>query len=281
MSADPIGYAVYCFGLLTLPFYQSKKNQNPQLQPWGEKYWSMARANALLNSRGIAGLSELNYALARCLTFVPDSTQYLFRRIKKFAQTPDQLALLHCSGELTDLLHEATNKALDSIGHADAWIKRTRFIDIAATPEDAARGPSNIRKQKASKRSVAEATMFAELSKLFENEGLNLQAENLPGSTKWREKYMSSQQLDEQNALNELAKLAEISNLGLLSDETENEDNNVEVRIIPIETSEEDVPTQNRLSINENENKNTIKNETSPKPMTILEKMRAKKEGKL
>lgn len=286
MVSDPIGYACYCFGLLTIPFYQTKKNESPLLQPWSEKYWAMARANALLNAKGVAGLDKLNHALVRCLTFIPDSTQYLFRRIKKFAQTPDQLALLHCSGELTALLHEATNKALDSLGMSDAWIKRTRFIDIASTPEDAARGPSNVRKQKLSKRTVAEASMFAELSKLFKDEGLDIletMKANTPGTTAWRAKYMSREQLREVEQMADLEELAKISNLVSFSDDAEEDDNSVEIRAMGVR-NEPSLDTVSNNENNNNENKEIVVEQPeqlvpiAPKPLSLLARIRAKKE---
>lgn len=291
---DPIGYACYCFSLITAQFYQTHKNFNPKLGPWADRYWALARANKLLTERGADHLAELNEALARLVTFMPDSatylyeanskvklsreTQYIFKNIREKLKTPDQLALFHVSGDLIDLLHKATNDCLDAIGRSDAWIKRTRFIDIAATPEDAARGPTNVRRQNISKRKIEEASLFAELSNLMKREGLDTQIkqENLPGSTAWRKKYMSAEQLRETDLAAELAALAEVTNLAMPENmEDDSEDYKVETRIggqgFTMQEAEE-VATDMLSVINE-----SSQIIIPPKPMTLLEKMRAKR----
>lgn len=235
---DPIGYACYCFGLITAQFYQNAKNKDPKRLDGSERYWAMARANTLMKAKGNANLTELNHSLIRLITFMPDAANVLFRHIRKFGQAPDTLALLHCTGELIAKLDDATNKTLDSIGYSNAYIKRTRFIDIAATPEDAARGPSNIRKQRASKRSVAEASMFGELSKLFKDAGLDYVPgfDGLPGTTQWRakfEKKIEAQEVKELEMLTDLEALAELSNLVIDTDE-DDDDNETEFRTLPI-----------------------------------------------
>lgn len=238
LTADPIGYAVYCFGLMTAQFYVSKNNQNPKLQPWSERHWAMARANALLQAKGVAELTELNLELCRFIGYMPDTTNYLFRKLRKYAQTPDQLALLHCSGELIALLRDTINKTLDSLGHADMWIKRTRFIDIAATPGDAARGPSNIRKQKTSARKIKEDTMFFEMQAMFKDAGIEF--DGLPGTTKWREKYMNperiaAQEAKEEEMLTDLRELAKLTNLALPEGlDEEDDDQTVEVHSLAL-----------------------------------------------
>jgi hypothetical protein len=233
---DPIGYAVYCFGLITAQFYQNSKNTDRKRQPWCERYWAMARANALLTQRGIGELAELNIELCKLLTYAPDTMQYLFKRARKFAQTPDQLALLACTGELTPLLKQCVNRALDYIGQTDTYITKTRFVDYANTPADAARGPSNIRQQKASKKNVVEAGMYAELMRGFESAVPGFKKtilENTPGTGAWREKFRSNTAAKEAEMMADYAAFGGTNfDLGLNDDV---EDNAVEVRELVID----------------------------------------------
>ena len=282
MVQDPIGYAVYCFGLITAQFYQTQKNTDKKRQPFAERYWAMARSHALLTAKGTAELDALNLELVKILTYMPDTTAYLFRRIRKFAQTPDSLAMLHCTGELIELLREATNRALDSLGRADAYIKRTRFVDYALTPEDAARGPSNVRRQKASKTSVKEATAFAELAKLFEDAGLSVKDTitlNTPGTGAWKEKFAGQQAAKDAEMLEDISNLAGTNwDLGLLEENEETEDNSIEVRQIAIPETVE-IVTELEIIVIENREQLEAVFETvePPKKLTALEMLRAKK----
>jgi len=147
-------------------------------------------------------------------------------------------------------LHNVVNNTLNSIGAGRAfvnqYVKRTRFIDIAATPEDAARGPSNVRRQRVSQRKIAEASMFSELQKMFGETGLDkqLQADNLPGSTAWRAKMQARQtaaEARENNLLAEIAALASVTNLALPEDDGDDDENSVEVRIIPMSEMENEL----------------------------------------
>lgn len=298
INSDPIGYACYCFSLITSQFYQTKKNESPKLGAWAERYWSLARANKILSERGTDNLEQLNEALARLITFMPISAQhlyegkihlsretsYIFKHIREKIKSPDQLALLHVSGDLINILHNATNDCLDSLGRADAWIKRTRFIDIAATPEDAARGPSNVRRQNISKRKIEEASLFAELASLMKREGLDTQIkqENLVGSTAWRAKYMSAQQLRESELATELTALAEVTNLALPETmEDDSDDYKIETRIggegFVMEEKEiiEELAVATDMMFAAINTPETVI--LPPKPLTLLEKMRAKK----
>jgi len=306
LEKDPIGYACYCFGIITAQFYQTPKNSDPKRMVFADRYWSLARANALMHQQGSSGLTELNHALARLITFMPDASKLLWRRIRQFAETPDTLAILHVSGELTDLLNEATNKTLDSIGYSQAYIKRTRFVDIPTTPEDAARGPSNVRKQRVSRRSVAEASVFGELAKLFQDSGLDLKADNLVGSTAWRKKWQERQPQEnaaETDMLSDYANALELSNL-MTPEETDEDDQEIEVRTLPItpatfgsegntlqttqteQTSIISINTENIKPYNieqfESEclGEATFITEPQPqKPMTALERIRAMRKG--
>lgn len=238
MESDPIGYACYSFAFLTMQFYQRAKNQDVRLYPASERYWALARANALMQERGTHELDELCAELARAVTFMPDSGVHLFNAISKFGNTPDKLAALHCSGELISKLRDATNLTMSSLGQARTfakhWIQRTRFIDLAATPEDAARGPSNIRKQRISKRHVADAAMFNEIDKLFANQGFDLKQQildNTPGSTAWREKISEASRRRQAEIELGLAALDGLTNLTFF-DENDDDDQTVEVRSI-------------------------------------------------
>lgn len=243
IDSDPVGYACFCFDILTKEFYKNNapKPQDNRKLSWCEKYWSLARANALMCQRGAAEIAELNRALARLISFMPEANSYLFTMIGKFAKTPEALAELHCNGELVAILDTATNKTLDNIGcsraYAREYIKKTMFIDIAATPEDAARGPSNVRRQKVSKEKIEDATMFAELIKMAKGSGIDIsfQATNLPGSTAWQQRLKSKAEMRELDMLAQLSTLASFSNVALPEVEDEDlDDNEVEVRNIII-----------------------------------------------
>lgn len=169
MSADPINYACYCFGLFTAEYYQTARNKDQRKQPYADRYWAMARANALMNARGVGGIDELNIELQRALIYAPDTLKYISRKIRAFSETPDNLAQLAVSGDLLSIVKDATDKVTSSIGMANIHIERTRFVDIALSAADAARGPSNIRMQKRTKRDVAETQMMKELRDLMGN----------------------------------------------------------------------------------------------------------------
>lgn len=238
MEDDPIGFSCYCFSLLTAQFYQRNKNFDARLYPASDRYWALARANALMSERGNASLAELCAELARAVTFMPDSGVHLFNAISKFGNTPDKLAQLHCSGELIYKLRDATNRTMSSLGQSRAyvkhWVQRTRFIDLAATPEDAARGPTNVRKMRVSKRHVADAAMFNEIDKLFASQGFDLKQQildNTPGSTKWRENVATRAAQREAEIELGLSSLMDFTNL-TLSDEDDDDDQTVEYRTL-------------------------------------------------
>jgi len=169
MENDPVNYCVYCFGLFTQQYYQKAISKDQRKQPFSERYWAMARANAMIMTRGIARIDELNLALQRALIYAPDTLQYIAKKVRAFAETPDNLAQLAISGELIDIVNDATDKITSSIGLANIYIERTRFVDVALSAADAARGPSNIRKQRRTKRDIAETQMMVELRELMGN----------------------------------------------------------------------------------------------------------------
>lgn len=276
MESDPIGYAVYCLSLVTAQFYQSTRDLHPHKYPAADRLWALARTNALLSQQGIGGITELNVELARMVSFMPDATNHFFNAIRKFGNTPDKLAMLHCAGDLQELLRNSINTTLNSIGagrlYANSYIKRTRFLDIAATPEDAARGPTNVRGQKVSKAKVMEAALFGELQRMFSDAGLDkqLQAENLPGSTAWRAKMearrTAAQNRDDEIA-RELAALIEVSNLAIPeSFDSDDDENTVEIRVIPIEEIAAELEQITNVII-----------PPAPKTLSALERLRAKK----
>lgn len=308
MANDPIGYACYCFGLITADYYQNAKNVNPKLETYAQRYWALARANALLTQRGQAGLTELNLELCRFLTYAKGAKgteKYLFKRAQEMAQSPDMLAMLHVSGELTDLLHDCVNRTLNTIGAADRYIHATRFVDFSASPADAARGPSNIRKQRASKRDVKEQGMFGELKKLFENaglEGMGVFASKIPTINK-RADFSRFAAIAEDNEAKMIADLAAFggTNLDLFGTADDGEEDDNEVIILrgeavtkPVESPEtiaetiETIPaeTMNEIaaavtnSVSQSEAIPTIQTPTQEpqviKPMSALERARAK-----
>jgi len=147
---DPIGYACFCFNLLTARFYEDPRIINGH----AERYWSLARAHALLSQFGDDAWDDLCAHLCHLLTYTPDTFRYLSRLVGRSAQSSEQLALLACSGELIPAIKKAIDAAMTSLGHADYAIKRKRFEDIPNTPSEMAKGPSNIRMQKTSRRKL-------------------------------------------------------------------------------------------------------------------------------
>lgn len=279
IEQDPIGYACYCFGFITAQFYQNSHNSDRKRQPWIERYWAMARANALLTQRGIAELPALNEELCKFLTYANDHENknnpksYLQRRIGEFAKTPDMLAMLAITGELTELLRDCTNKALAAIGMTQKYINATRFVDYAATPIDNARGPSNIRQQKRSKRELSDAKEFGELSKLFEDSGLDLRSmimANVPGTSKFRERIAEENAKREADMLQDLITIGG-TNLDNLLEEDDSDDNAVEIHTLAVLHE-----NNNELSTVHNETQSSIITTTiTQKPMSALERIRA------
>lgn len=284
IEADPVGYACYCFSLITEQFYQTQRNLDRKRLPAIERHWAMARANALLVARGIDELPELNAELCRFLTYAPDTKAYLFKQIKEFGKSPDMLALLACSGELKNLLNEATQKALAGIGRASYAIngvdisdhrdrlKKVGLIDeIYRTPADAARGPSNIRKQRKSNRDIQEATLFGELRKMFGGlERRGMKSEGEFALKKWREKIASNDAFDV--IKNDLEALV---NFQLETIEAPNEagENEVEVRTLARDTISNGASGGTEDQINQ-----FI--QISTKPLTLREKIAALKGAK-
>lgn len=279
MDSDPVGYAVYALAIVTAQFYQTRKNQNPKLYPSSDRLWALARANALLSQQGVGQITELNIELARMITFMPNSTNHFFNAIRKFGCTPDALAMLHCTGTLIERIHTAVNNTLNNISATNHHVRRTKAIDdyFAATPEDAARGPTNVRKQRVSQKKLAEAALMSELEKLFNDTGLtqSLQASNLPGSTAWREK-MAAQRTARENKdaeiARELAALAEISNLALPESDDSGDDNDVEVRFLYTEEPNgEAVANDIRLNDISLENVNKLSPEQRIEATTLVQ----------
>lgn len=308
IEADPVGYACYCFNLITEQFYQSSRNLDRKRLPAIERHWSLARANALLIARGIGELAELNGELCRFLTYAPDTKTYLFKQIKEFGKSADMLAVLAVSGELTGLLRTATEKALAGIGRASYAINGVDIVDhrnrlkkvglideIYRTPADAARGPSNIRRQKSSARDIKEATLFDELSKLFgglERKGMRNEGDF--AIKKWRDKIAGTAFEPFANDLEALGNFR-LENIEAPGEAGENE---VEVRMLaPPAGNEQRSGSVAFASITVPEQENTTENteakswnnmdemtighiEPAPKPLTLREKLAALKGAK-
>lgn len=279
INDDPIGYACYCLGLITAQFYQNSKNSDRKRLPWIERYWAIARANALLTQRGVSGLTELNIELCKLLTYAPDAPNYFFKRVRKLGQTPDMLAMLHCTGELTALLKDCVNRCLRDIGQAEQYIQRTRYVDYAATPADAARGPSNIRQQKASKREVKEAGMFAILSDLFKDSGLDIRQtimNNTPGTGAWKARVASNAAAKEAKMLQDLQSFGG-TNLDFSLEDEEEDDNSVEVRTLARDVSTDGLSKALEDGQSGNNQEQIITQAMPPaRKLTALEMLRAK-----
>lgn len=286
MEQDPVNYACYCFGLITNQFYQTSRNKDQRRKPWAEKYWSMARANALMLARGVGGIDELNLELHRALIYAPDTLTYIFKRVRSFAETPDALAQLAVSGDLMPILRDATDKVTSSIGMANIFIKQTRYVDIALSAADAARGPSNMRKQKRTKRDIAETAMMVELQKMFQDVGGFGYVKNSEiDYSKFRENIQERAEAEESSLLDELGSIA--SNFSLDDANEEEPDlNTVEVHTIvwdvvfPSERSEP--KGENPLPVIQQEspdtyapNSDTIDISDEPKVLTLRERLAA------
>lgn len=155
---DALGYVTYCLGLMTDRYYKKAfASRLHYANANAERYWAIARANLILQALSEQDLNELAATCCELLTFAPDTLAYIHRVIGSLAFTPDALALMAVNHTLIAAMHRATDAALNSLGLANSAIKRAKFEDIPTTPADAARGPSNIRKQRRSRRKVQDA----------------------------------------------------------------------------------------------------------------------------
>lgn len=303
MEADPLGYACFCFDILTKDFYQSNRNKNPTLYPSADRYWALARANALMQERGTHQLVELTHELANAISFMPDAAAHLFNAIQKIGNTADILARLHCEGTLISTLRDSVGRVINSIGVNRAftkeWIKRTRYIDLALSVQDANRGPSNVRRQKVSKRKLEDALMFSEIDKLFTASGLgdSLLASHYPSgraATDSLANRLAARREREAELAIGIAALEGFTNLSF-SDDADDENNDVEVRIISKEEMDAEIETayahevpispqgQILQNINNLQNQIELPEEMQQQPvrkLSALELLRAKRGAK-
>lgn len=278
MTQDPVNYACYCLGIITQPFYQSARNKDQRKSPWAERYWAMARANALMLARGVGEIDQLNLALHRALIYAPDTLTYIYKRVRAFAETPDSLAQLAVSGDLTAILTDAVDKVTASIGMANIHIKQTKYVDIALSAADAARGPSNMRQQRRTKRDVAETAMMVELQKMFADQGgFGYIKTSEIDYSKFKQQIQEREAVEQDMMMTDLQILA--SNFSLEDANEEDADvNTVEIRTInvelPSERSEPRKANNPSQEIAQEITPQTIAIITTP-PMTIRERLAA------
>lgn len=159
---DPIAYCCYCFSLATKQFYDKAWSKRLNYaSAASEQYWSLARANALLQTQSLERIRDLSIALCHLLTYAPETLHYIYRVLGRNAQTPDKLALMQCSGELMPAIEKAVNSAFGALlnsTESNNHITRRPYETIPVTPGDMAKGPSQIRLQAHSKRGQVIAT---------------------------------------------------------------------------------------------------------------------------
>lgn len=222
--ADPLGYVCYCLSLMTEQYYSkafahklSYQNAN------AEKHFALARANQYLKGMSEGELLELSSALCHLLTFAPDTLAYTQRILGKIAYTPDALAKMGANKTLVPALNSAINAAMAGLGEFDtAWRNRKKFEEIASTPSEMARGPSQIRGQRKAKRVVQSAEIDFLLQSLM---GVSFDK-------------VHSDRIAEHNKLHGTIeiKLADLADLDLdaMEDEfDEDDDNEIVIRKIP------------------------------------------------
>lgn len=184
MDADTIGYICYCLNSLTKRFYEEPAIKRGDLRKaMATRHWALARANSFLTQANLAQDVLENVALSLCgaLTYQTETFQVLTRILGKRAKSPDAMALLIIQGELPDMLEMAIDAAYYSLQQAayagtkrsirhhvmKKWpdkeahfqvmayeIYRGMYQEIPSTPEDMAKGPSNIRLQNPSRLRV-------------------------------------------------------------------------------------------------------------------------------
>jgi hypothetical protein len=309
IESDPVGFCCYMLGEITKEFFQNHKNQNPKLLPAIERHWALARANGIISTRGIAELSELNLELCKFRTYEEDTKKHLFRKFREHSQSPDTLAMLATTGELTGILRSITLQVLAAIGNASYSISGRDIYDYRQrlkkageldttykTPVDASsKSASNIRGMKASKRDVKEAGLFNELAKLFGDEGLNTIGEtNLTYAR--REEFNRKEIL--RASLNDRIKTATADpfdfdlsaldnlNLDLVEAPNEADENDVEVRFVAQEIAPLEEPSTLQIPNNMLPDAIYIVDEQiividykTTQPLTLREKLAARLAG--
>lgn len=195
MLADPRGYAVYCLGFLARAMRRNCTTGEAKARGCGKfnsmpddaaSLWALARAAKWMecfDAQGDETLTALNETLCRGLSILPTFSRAIrytvtsqrFRRFREhqFRTTvvlgdlfaPDFLARRAAEGTLQPLLTKALSDAIAGTLVIRAAVKRGRAYgdDRATSPADAARGPSQIKAQRVSKRTIEYAQDFARL----------------------------------------------------------------------------------------------------------------------
>lgn len=174
---DPVGYAAFCLGLIT----EKHSAKAPRLTPSdiAKRHYSLARAYAIISNASSEwrkfALIGINSKLCEFITYAPDSIRLLVMRLGEKAKYPDHLAQALINGVLAEIMQKAIETAAHSTAVFDGY-KRAKYEETPTSPADAARGPSNIRQQKRSRKSVEDRQRFSLLKAQFEDFGF---AENV------------------------------------------------------------------------------------------------------
>lgn len=208
---DPRGYAVYCFALITQRFNASKENAHLVKQEIGrigtERYWSLARAFAILSLLHGPDLASLNANLARVLTYAPDTIRYLGRVLGKRATAPDALAILAVQGVLPQAIEQSIAATLSSIAayrHAireartwngERWVySKPLYETKPKTIADARRGPSQIKGQRKVKLDAEELDLLDAINQAWGDNIPEAQDARAEGAA-WRKRIAANQAL--------------------------------------------------------------------------------------
>jgi hypothetical protein len=169
LDKDPVGYAAFTLGLIVNKYVTKPLRYNRE--QIAADHWALARAYAIIRQANMSELDllELNYKCCELLTFGEHAIRLIVKQIGDRAKSPDSLANLAVQNLLQPLMAEAIQKACNSHRDFAYASHRQRFEDAPSSPADAARGPSNIRKQRRSKERVRVAQMAA----VFDSFGLH------------------------------------------------------------------------------------------------------------
>lgn len=195
---EPYAYAVYSLGFVTQQFYKLHNSRKFQTRDHAtEFHWSLARAWQILSLMPRDKITELNDALCHLLVYAPSSLRYLQRILSDRAKTADNLARCVLAGNLTADINAAIEKTLKGVGETNNAISRNDFMDHArklkaqytsittpttrqtdfvetardilrehyTTLTDAARGPSQFKKQRNAHKRILERELKLKLSK--------------------------------------------------------------------------------------------------------------------
>ena len=195
---QPHAYAVYSLGFMTQQYFKlTGSKQFINRETHAEFHWSLARAWQILSLLPAAQVAELNDALCHLLVYAPASLRSLYSILGQRSKSADTIARLAIGGELAKTIDKATENYLsglsktknatdktDFIQHAQKLrrnyqstnthtTRQTAFYETAvetikynyATVDDAARGPTQFRKQRLAKKRQLERELNIQLSK--------------------------------------------------------------------------------------------------------------------